>query len=90
MTVTRPGACEICSAFWVTGLGRAETIGSSDGFMAEIRRCRNCGAYWEVGAFSLPRVISRAQAEVELPDLEALERDLGIAFPEPPDLPSRG
>lgn len=33
--MARPGACEICSAFWVTGLGRAETLGVSDEFMAD-------------------------------------------------------
>ncbi|WP_350350201.1 hypothetical protein ABS642_11735 [Microbacterium sp. A8/3-1] len=86
--MARPGACEICSAFWVTGLGRAETLGVSDEFMAEIRRCRHCGAYWEVGAFSHPKVITRAQATRELPDLDRLEQGLGIAFPDPPTIES--
>lgn len=88
MTAARPGACEICSAFWVTGLGRAETIGTSDEFMAEIRRCRHCGAYWEVGAFSFPKVIPRDEAKRELPDLDVLEQRLGIDFPDPPDVQS--
>jgi hypothetical protein len=79
--MARPSACEICSAFWVTGLGRAETLGVSDEFMAEIRRCRHCGAYWEVGAFSQPKVITRVQATRELPDIDRLEQGLGIAFP---------
>lgn len=83
--MARAGACEICTAFWVTGLGRAETIGNSDEFMAEIRRCRHCGAYWEVGAFSHPVVISREQALRELPDLDVLEQGLGIDFPDPPN-----
>lgn len=86
MAMTRAGACEICSAFWVTGLGRAETIGKSDEFIAEIRRCRHCGAYWEVGVFSNPVVVSREQAIRELPDLVALEAALGIDFPDPPFL----
>lgn len=82
--MARAGACDICSAFWVTGVGRAELIGNSDEFMAEIRRCRHCGAYWEVGAFSNPVVISREQAKLELPDLESLETVLAIDFPDPP------
>lgn len=82
--MARAGACEICTAFWVNGLGRAETIGNSPDFMAEIRRCHRCGAYWEVGAFSHPVVISREQAKLELPDLDVLESELGIDFPNPP------
>lgn len=80
----RAGACEVCSFYWVTGIGRGETLGESDEFMAEVRRCRNCGAYWEVGAFSYPKVITRAQAMRELPDLTTRETALGIDFPDPP------
>lgn len=86
MMMTRAGACEVCSAFWVTGLGRAETIGKSEEFLAEIRRCCHRGAYREVGAFSNPIVISREQASRELPGLVALEAALGIDFPDPPFL----
>lgn len=82
-----PGACEICSGYWATYApeARAVTIGTSDEFMAEVRRCRHCGTYWEVGAFSFPKVISQEHAKRELPDLDALEQRLGIDFPDPPD-----
>ncbi|MCH1882533.1 hypothetical protein [Agrococcus sp. ARC_14] len=80
----RPGACEVCTSYWVTHVGRPVTIGESERFMAEVQRCRSCGAYWEVGAFSYPRVIGRARALQELPDLVSLEARLGIDFPEPP------
>jgi hypothetical protein len=86
MNAAYEGACEFCSGYWVTydPLSRAVTIGDSDEFMAEIRRCRHCGAYWEVGAFSYPKVISREQARRELPDLDVLQLGLGIDFPDPP------
>lgn len=86
MSVARPGACEICSGYWLTYQreAKAETIGESMEFQAEVRRCRHCGAYWEVGAFSYPMVISREHARRELPDLEALEARLKIDFPDPP------
>lgn len=74
------GSCEVCSAYWVTGIGRAVTIGESEEYMAEVRRCRYCGAYWEVGAFSVPKVLTREQALRELPDLDVLELKLGIDF----------
>lgn len=82
---TYPGACEVCSGYWATYApeARAATIGESEEFMAEVRRCRSCSTYWEVGAFSYPRVISRDQARRELPDLDALEQALGIDFPSP-------
>ncbi|MFP7835056.1 hypothetical protein [Marisediminicola sp. LYQ134] len=60
------------------------TIGNSDEYMAEVRRCRYCGTYWEVGAFSYPQVISRAHAKLELPNLDELEQGLGVDFPTPP------
>lgn len=87
MNVTRPGPCDVCSACWVTHLGLPETIGMSDEFLAEICRCSYCGAYWEVGAFSNPKVISREQARRELPGLDMLELLVRIDFPEPPQLP---
>lgn len=63
-------------------------IGTSDEYQAAVWRCRRCGAYWEVPAFSYPTVISREQAQRELPDLDALENAaesaLGIQFPKPP------
>lgn len=85
---TYPGACEICSGYWATYAqeARAVTIGESEEFMAEVRRCRHCGTYWEVGAFSYPQVISREHAMRELPDLDALEQRLGIDFPDPPNV----
>ena len=85
-----PGACALCAGYWVTYLpvARAVTIGESDEFMAEVRRCRHCGTYWEVGAFSYPKVISREHAKRELPDLDALERTLGVEFPDPPAVQS--
>lgn len=86
----RPGACEICTAFWITGIGRGVTLGESKEFLAEVRRCSYCGAYWEVGVFSYPKVISRDQARLEIPDLDTIERQLGIDFPEPPPLPIGG
>lgn len=84
-----PGACEICSGYWLTypAKARAVTIGESEEFMAEVRRCTYCGAYWEVGAFSYPKVISREKAHQELPKLDALEQRLGIDFPDPPQAP---
>jgi len=60
------------------------TIGESDEFMAEVRRCRFCGTYWEVGAFSYPKVLTREEALRELPDLDELESALGVDFPDPP------
>lgn len=82
-----PGACEVCAGYWLTYApeAKAVTLGESEEFMAEVRRCRFCGTYWEVGAFSNPKVISPGQARRELPDLDALEARLGIDFPEPPD-----
>ena len=84
-----PGSCEVCSGYWVTYAPAAQpvAIGESIEYMAEVRRCRFCGAYWEVGAFSFPQVISREHALKELPGLEALEAAVGIDFPHPPDLP---
>ena len=64
------------------------TIGECEEFMAEVRRCRHCGTYWEVGAFSYPQVISREHARRELPDLEVLEQGIGIDFPDPPEEPA--
>lgn len=86
-----PGACEICVGYWLTYApeARAVTIGESEEFMAEVRRCRRCGIYWEVGAFSNPQVISPQHALRELPDLKTLEAALGIDFPGPPDMSSR-
>ncbi len=85
-----PGACEICSGYWATYRpeARAVTIGESEEFMAEVRRCRHCGTYWEVGAFSYPQLISREHARRELPDLEVLEQGIGIDFPGPPEEPA--
>jgi hypothetical protein len=60
------------------------TIGTSDEFMAEVRCCRHCGTYWEVGAFSDPRVISQEHAQRELSNLDELEQRLGIDFTDPP------
>lgn len=82
---TYPGACEVCSGYWAAYApeARGATIGESEEFMAEVRRCRSCGTYWEVGAFSYPQVISRDQARRELPELDALEQALGIDFPNP-------
>ena len=79
-----PGACEFCSGYWTNYApdSRAVTIGKSDEFMAEVRRCRHCGTYWEVGAFSNPKAISREHARRELPDLDVLESALGIEFPD--------
>lgn len=86
-TLIRPGACEVCSSYWLEYHPdkRPMKIGDSDTFMAEIARCAHCGAYWEIGAFSNPKVISIEQAEKELPDLNALEQKLGINFPSPPN-----
>lgn len=83
----RPGACEICTSSWVTYIGGPVTIGESESLMGEVRRCRSCGAYWDVGACSYPQVISRARALRALPGLASLEAELGIGFPEPPPLP---
>lgn len=84
-----PGSCEVCSGYWVTYAPAAQpvAIGESIEYMAEVRRCRFCGAYWEVGAFSFPQVISRAHALKELPDLDARESVHGIGFPDPPEVP---
>ena len=81
-----PGACDICVGYWRTYAddARAVTIGESDEFMAEVRRCRFCGTYWEVGAFSHPKVLTREEAFRELPNLDELERARGIDFPDPP------
>nr|WP_241249435.1 DUF6357 family protein [Agrococcus sp. KRD186] len=87
VTQPRLGACEICSSYWVTHVGGPVTIGESERLMGEVRRCRSCGAYWEVGAFSFPQVISREEAQQGLPDLARLEAQLGGDFPEPPPLP---
>lgn len=86
MSGAYPGACEICSGYWLTYApdARAVSIGESKEFLAEVRRCRSCGAYWEVGAFSYPKVLTPEQALRELPDLESLEAGLGIDFPNPP------
>ena len=80
------GACKICSGYWLTYApdARAVLIGESMAFQAQVRRCRYCGAYWEVGAFSYPKVLTPEQALRELPDLETLEAGLGIDFPHPP------
>lgn len=85
-----PGSCEVCSGYWATYAPAAQpvAIGESMEYMAEVRRCRFCGAYWEVGAFSFPQVISRDHARKELPDLDALEAALGIDLPRPPDIPT--
>lgn len=83
----RPGACEICTSSWVTHVGSPLTIGESETLMGEVRRCRACGAYWDVGAFSYPQVISRERALRGLPGLASLEVKLGIDFPDPPPLP---
>lgn len=82
------GACDICSGHWLTYASdsRGVTIGESEEFMAEVRRCRYCGAYWDIGVFSYPKVISRDEARQELPNLDGLEENLGIDFPEPPSL----
>lgn len=55
------GACEVCSGYWrmYEQTKRPVTIGKGAEFMAEVRRCRHCGAYWEVGVFGYPMVISR-------------------------------
>ncbi len=83
----RPGACEVCTAYWVTGVGRFVTLGESPERMAEIWRCRVCGAYWQVSDFSRPTVIDAGDAERALPDLREREAALGVAFPDPPALP---
>ena len=85
-----PGSCEVCSGYWVTYAPAAQpvAIGESIEYMAEVRRCRFCGAYWEVGAFSFPQVISREDAQKELPDLRVLESALGVYFPDPPEIPN--
>lgn len=90
--MVRPGACEKCSGYWLTYDRdlRGVTLGESEEFMAEVRRCRYCGAYWEVGAFSPPQVISHTHARRELPDLDALERATGVNFPDPPPIPEGG
>lgn len=72
----------------MTHIGTHEKLGTSKEYMAEVLRCRTCGACWEVPVFSFPTVISRDRALLELPDLDARERDLGIRFPEPPPLPA--
>ncbi|MDZ8200578.1 hypothetical protein RZO50_03580 [Microbacterium sp. SSW1-59] len=71
MNGTRPGACEVCSAFWVTHVGHFDTLGMSQELMAEVWRCRACGAFCEVGDFGRPRVITREQARRAHPDLDA-------------------
>lgn len=83
----RPGACEVCTAYWVTGVGRFETLGESLERMAQIWRCRVCGAYWQVSDFSRPAVIRVDDAEAALPDLHEREAALGVDFPQPPELP---
>lgn len=84
-----PGACDVCKGYWATYAPAAQpvAIGESVEYMAEVWRCRFCGTYWEVGAFSYPQVISREHALKELPDLDAMEAALGIDFPDPPDVP---
>lgn len=86
MNVKYAGACEICSGHWLNYAPdtRAVLIGESMEFQAEVRRCRFCGAYWEIGAFSYPKVLTREHALRELPNLDALELGLGIDFPDPP------
>ena len=85
--IARPGACEVCTAYWVTGVGRFVTLGESPARMAEIWRCRVCGAYWQVGDFDRPKVIRVDDARSALPDLDVIEATLGVDFPQAPPLP---